>query len=101
MGLEVQIEISMGYIAIWENLTKKWVFSQTKRISYLRPHLVLERAHCAKNVFESKCGRKARVLQEEKKKRKKKEKRISGMDHYRFVWIGMDLYGLLWFCMDL
>ena len=22
-GIEVQIEISMGYIAIWENLTKK------------------------------------------------------------------------------
>ena len=29
MGIEVQIGISMGYIAIWENLTQKWVLSQT------------------------------------------------------------------------
>ena len=26
MGIEVQIEISMGYIAIWENLTQKMGF---------------------------------------------------------------------------
>ena len=29
------------------------------------------------------------------KKKKNKEKRISGMDYYRVVWITMGLYGLL------
>ena len=68
----MQIEISMGYIAIWENLTQNWVLAKhgLKRISDLRPHLVLERHMVPKNVFESKCGGKTRVLQEEKKKKK-------------------------------
>ena len=62
----MQIEISMGYISIWENLTQKWVLSQTWPLEnkLLKITFGLGMAHCAKNVFESKCGRKARVFQE-------------------------------------
>ena len=94
MGIEVKIEISMGYIAIRDNLTQKWVFSQTwpEENKLFKTTFGLGKAHGAKNIFESKCGRKASVLQEEKKKRKKKkEKRISGMDLYGFLWFYMDI----------
>ena len=31
MRIELKIEISMGYIAIWENLTQKWILKKDKQ----------------------------------------------------------------------
>ena len=81
------------------NLSQKNAFLAKhglKRISDLRPHLVLEMHACEKHVGEHERG-KARVLQEEKKKKKKKKRKKAkkGMETI-CIWIIMVLYG----CMD-
>ena len=75
-----------------------------KRISDLRPHLVLERHIVPKTFLRESVGENLGFCKKRRRRGRRKRRRgfqvwIS-MDLYGFLWIVMVLYGFVNFCMD-